>query len=72
MEVFTKKLHEEKSVNSDSLFKHLQKVIKKIVREHNEYARNLEFFEVISDFVKKNSLNYSLPMSDNEVNNIKI
>ena len=41
-----------------------------MVNEPNKYCENLEFFELMSDFVKKNNFSYKNPRSDKEVNNI--
>ena len=41
-----------------------------MLNEPNKYSEDLQFFELMSDFVKKNSFKYKNPRSDKEVNNI--
>lgn len=42
------------------------------MHEPNKYSTNLDFIELLSDFVKKNQFKYKNPKSDKEVNNIPV
>jgi len=64
MDIITKKIFDDKSSDGMNLFQHLEKVIYKIVSDPNVYTKDLEAFELISDFVKKNTLKYKLPLKD--------
>ena len=43
----------------------------KLINDPSQNAKNLEEFELISDFVKKNNFINRIPESDKEVNNKK-
>ena len=60
-----------KSVEGVSLFKHLGSTLHKLINDPSKSAKNLEEFELLSDFVKKNSFINKQPETDKEVNNKK-
>jgi len=43
----------------------------KLINDPSQNAKNLEEFELISDFVKKNNFINKIPETDKEVNNKK-
>ena len=52
-----------KSEDGTSLFQHVSGLLNKIINEPNKYSDNLDFFELLSDYLKKNSFNYKNPKS---------
>jgi len=64
-------LKSAKSVEGVSLFKHLGSTLHKLINDPTQSAKNLEEFELISDFVKKNNFTNKTPETDQEVNNKK-
>ena len=71
-QIITDLMIKSKSSDDVSLFDHISELIHKILNEPNKYTENLEFFELMSDFMKKNSFRYKNPRTDKEVNNIPL
>ncbi|KAL4493537.1 hypothetical protein ABPG72_007545 [Tetrahymena utriculariae] len=64
-------LKEHKSIDGTPLFKHLVQTIHKLVNEPSKQFKDLELFELLSDFIKKNNYVNKKPQSDSDVNNRK-
>ncbi|EAS02067.3 radial spokehead protein (macronuclear) [Tetrahymena thermophila SB210] len=63
---------QKEEFNNIDLYEHLYRVFHKLIREPNKFCKDLDHFNLISDFIKKNSFNYKCPLSDSEVNNIPL
>jgi len=65
-------IRRHKGVDSISIHEHLYRLFHKLIREPNKFTKDIRYLELLSDYVKKNSFNFTNPLSNQEVNNIPL
>lgn len=57
-------LKNNQGVDGITIHEHLYRLFHKLFREPNKFTKDLRFLELLSDYVKKNSFNFTNPLSD--------